>query len=79
MHRNQLALQMNREFADGETAFGQSALQLAPVIPAVCGLYQIDIAGFPGRNLHAQIAERGNSVNDRLQLREARLQPGELG
>jgi hypothetical protein len=78
MHRDELPLEMGREFGDLQTFLRQDALHLIAIGLRLRRLLQIEQPLVPGRDLHALEAEAGGPFGDRRQRVERRRVAGEL-
>ena len=76
--RDELALQMRREFGDFEPVRRRRSLQLVAIGLRRRRLGQIDEPAVPGRNLHALVAERRRPSADRVERIERRRIAREL-
>ena len=73
MDRDQLALQMRREFGDLYAMCRESTRDLVAVGLAARRVLEIKVTWIPARKLDSDIAERGGPLGDRVQAREGRF------
>lgn len=78
MAGDKLALEMCREFRDGEFVARGDGLQIIAIRFAFGGALEIEEAGVPGRDLHGHVAEAGGPGADGIEGVEGRSICGEL-
>ncbi len=78
VYRYQLALQVGRKFSDLHAAGFHAALEVVAVVFAFCGFFQVDQATVPGRDLHADVAQRSGPFADTFEGIEGSLVAHEL-
>ena len=66
--RDELALQMGRQFGDREPVAFRDPGDLVAIGLRVRGLGEIEQPAVPGRDLHALVAERGRPFADRVRM-----------